>query len=343
MVLGDAFQVSRYEIMLEVWPIPARRIPVRHGSKEREVQCDNVARLNRKLLFSETNACREPFTLRYATRGDGFISPPEVIPVHLNEASPADLGRYADQGKEVTLRFTPGPGMTCFMGFEVYKGFDPGERNAHFHLHPKTRYESILVTLDLRSYLEQGYPVSHGPDLYFHRDDPQDHDLCKVRGLGSVVKPTRAERGRWTWEMSMASEGVIDLIWDVDGPENLRHKADPEAQRVEELVRSRLTACRVFDHIMKVIAQRGPVSFRKIEAASHGILPASGPGSVLPLSQSQISKLIPLVEEMLEDPAFFGSPVRLFPAHPGRGAEPGEKAQKALAMLRPYLEKLAGE
>jgi hypothetical protein len=136
---------------------------------------------------------------------------------------------------------------------------------------------------------------------------------------------------------------VIDLVWDVDGPENLKHKADPEAQRVEQLVRARLTACQVFRHVMKVVERHGPVPYRRIVEKSAGILPAFGPGSVLPLSQSQISKLIPVVEELLADPAFFGTAVCLFPARPGRGAEPGEKAWKALDMLRPYLEKLASE
>ena len=199
------------------------------------------------------------------------------------------------------------------------------------------------MTLDLRGYVDNDHSVTQGPSLHFHRDDPRDHDLCKARGFGSVVKPSRAEWGRWTWVISDADEGVIDIVWDVDGPEKLAHKPDAAASCIIQLVRERLTACRVFEHIMKVIDKFGPVPFRRVEKLSPDILPRSGPGRAIPLSQSQISKLMPRVEELLEDPGFFGSRMRLFVTQSGKIAEPGDKARKALELLRPYLKDLVDE
>ena len=341
MTLDNAFLVDLYEINIEVWPIPAQPIPVRHGTKERILEgCDNLARIARKVVFSEANSCRDLFTLRYSTRGDGFIDPQEIIPEHTNQASPADLGRYDDQGKEVTFRFAPEPGVTYHQAYRIYRGFGPGDRDVHFHLHPKTRYGTVVMTLDLRGYVNQGHAVTREPTFHFHPIDPRDHDLCKARGLGTVVKPARVERGFWAWMISSIDGGVIDAVWDVDGPENLGQKPDAEQARVLQLVRMRLTACRVFEHVMKVVTSFGPIPFRQVEEKSRELSP-SGPDRGLPLSQSQISKLMPRVEKLLEDPAFFGNSVRLFLKNPGRPAEPSEKAVKALAMLRPYLEALA--
>jgi hypothetical protein len=163
----NVFQVDRYEIVIEVQPTPKEEVRVRHGGKQRFVRCDSRAEIRRQVRFARHNACSERFTLRYATRGEGFIYPPVHLPA-LNEASPAELGRYHDHGKEITWRFVPRPGSAYSQSFKVLGGFPPSDRNAHFHLHDKTRYDVIAVTLDLRQYVEQGYPVSEGPHLHFH-------------------------------------------------------------------------------------------------------------------------------------------------------------------------------
>ncbi len=336
----DVFQVDRYEIVIEVQPTAKEEVRVRHGSRQRLVCCDNRAEIRRQVRFSRRNACSDRFTLRYATRGEGFIYPPVHLPA-LNEASPAELGRYHDQGKEITWRFTPQPGSAYSQSFKVLGSFPPGDRNAHFHLHDKTRYEIIAVTLDLRSYIEQGYPVTEGPQLHFHQDDPQDHNLCQLRGLGHVEKPCHIEKGKWTWQIFRVNQGVIDVVWDVDGPEKQLPAGDPDDKRRQALVKENLTACQVFEVVMRIMERKSvPVSFRQVKTLAEGIVPRTGIGSDLPLSQPQISRYISDVEEMLQDGVFFGSSVLLFDREPGRASKPTPAAQTATQMIRRYLAAL---
>ncbi len=333
----DVFQVDRYEIVIEVQPTAQEEVRVRHGGKQRLVRCDNRAEIHRQVRFARHNACSDRFTLHYATRGEGFIYPPVHLSA-LNEASPAELGRYHDQGKEITWRFTPRPGCSYSQNFKVLGGFPPGDRSVHFHLHDKTRYEVICVTLDLRQYIEQGYPVIEGPKLHFHADDPQDHNLCKLRGLGHVQKPCHIEKGKWTWQILRVTQGVIDVVWDVDGPEKRLPSNNPDEARRQALVRENLTACQVFEVVMRTMErQSGPVSFRGVKTLAEGIVPKKGIGSDLPLSQPQISRYICDVEQMLEETVFFGSRMLLFEREPGRASVPTPAARTAVQMIRRYL------
>lgn len=336
----DVFQVDRYEIEIEIQPTPKEEIRVRHGAKQRLMRCDNRAEIRRTVRFSAGNGCADPFTLRYATRGEGFIYPPVHLPA-LNEAGPAERGRYDDHGKEITWRFTPRPGAAYTQNFTLLNGFPPGDRNAHFHLHDKTRYESIRVILDLREYVEQGYPVTEGPKLHFHEDDPQDHNLCQLRGLGHVEKPCHVERGKWTWQILRVNQGVIDVVWDVDSPEKQQLVGNPEEERRQALVSQNVTACQVFDVVMRIMERSSaPASFRQVKALAEGIVPKTGIGSDLPLSQPQISRYVSDVEEMLQEEVFFGNSVLLFDREPGRASIPTPAARKAVEMIRHYLAKM---
>lgn len=333
----DVFRVDRYDIEIKVWPTPKEEVRVRHGARQRLLRSDNRAEIRRTLRFAPGNVCSDPFTLRYATRGEGFLSPPVHFPPN-NEASPAELGRYDDHGKEITWRFTPRPGAAFTQSFALLGGFPPDDRNAHFHLHGKTRYESIQVTLDLRPYVEQGYLVTEGPQLHFHPDDPQDHKLCQLRGLGHVEKPCHVERGKWVWRISRVNQGVIDVVWDVDGPEKQQLVGDPEEERRQELVSRNVMACQVFDVVMRIMERSSaPVSFRQVKSLAEGIVPRTGIGSDLPLSQPQISRYVTDVEEMLQQDVFLGNSVLLFDREPGRASIPTPAARKAVTMIRRYL------
>lgn len=339
----DVFQVDRYEIELEVWPTVKEEIRVRHGTKQRVVRCDNRAEIRRKIRFAQSNARSDRFMLRYATRGEGFIYPPAHFPA-VNEANPAELGRYDDHGREVTWRFTPRPGAAYSQSFTVLGGFPPGERNAHFHLHEKTRYECVILTLDLGRYVEQGYPITQGPDLHFHEDDPHDHNLCRLRGLGHRVKPCHVGRAKCVWQILRVNQGVIDVVWDVDGPEKHMRAGDPDEERRLQLVRENLTACQVFELVMRIIETKSvPVPFRQVKTLAEGILPRTGMGSDLPVSQSQISRYISVVEDMLQDSVFLGSGVPLFVRDRGRTSVPTPAARTAVELIRPYLSRMAAE
>src|SRR5262249_32959382 len=137
------FLVECYESSLRVWPVvPSASYEVRQGLQPRTVVYDNAAYFQCRVTFSRQHSCPELFTLRYATRGDGFILPPCLMP-NRNEASRADLGRYLDRGMEFQYGFTPQPGRTYSMSFDLLKGFDAGNRSSHMHLHRNTRYQTL--------------------------------------------------------------------------------------------------------------------------------------------------------------------------------------------------------
>ncbi len=229
------------------------------------------------------------------------------------------------------------------MIYSVFGGFDASDRNVHFHLHPKTRYASVRMLLNLAEYVDKGYPLTQLPMFYYHEDDPRDHDICKLRGFGSPIKCRSQGRGHWTWQLDCVTQGIIDVVWDLDGPETRLREQEPETQSREKLVRSKLTACQVFEIVMRFYAEAPRPSFRAVERNAHSLLPKSGYGSDLPLKETTISRLIPALETMLAETVFFGSPVLLFHKEKGKGSVPTEQARIALRMLAPHLAKIASE
>ncbi|MSV35630.1 MAG: alpha/beta fold hydrolase [Bryobacterales bacterium] len=210
----NVFELDRFEMQVTVEPkIPPLEIECQHGKIKRTVTTDNVARLVRLATFSRQNRCTEPFVLSYATRTNGFVefscNPPD------NEAPGSELRHWEDHGAEATFHFTPKPGKTYSLLATVYKGYDAGERNVHFHMKRNRSYRHIHVRLDLRAYLKAGWVITQPPAAYFHPDDPKDHNLCKLRPLGTPHAGTSAEPGLFRWDFEDRTEGVIDVVWDV--------------------------------------------------------------------------------------------------------------------------------
>ena len=154
------FLVDRYVIRIAVRPVDKVIYTIRHGSKESKVVADNWATIDRVIEMSRNNECSEQFALRYSTRGTGLLTGALLIP-QKNEALPAELGEYHDHGKKLVYRFTPQAGKKHQMRLEVVNGFDAFNRDAHFHLHANTLYETIVVELDLTGYAK--YPVTEEP------------------------------------------------------------------------------------------------------------------------------------------------------------------------------------
>jgi hypothetical protein len=179
------------------------------------VETDNVAEIDRKVRFARKNRCRSRFTIRYSTRSGGFIAP---VMSHENEAPPADQGRYLDTGTEVCFQFTPTDGSWYRLKLDVYKGFDAGQRDVHFHLGRQSYYRSLRYTVDLGPYLDAGYEIVAPPELHYHHHDPEDHDLCKPRELGHALEAEREGPGVWSWDLENVREGVVDIHWDVSEP-----------------------------------------------------------------------------------------------------------------------------
>lgn len=215
--LRSVHQVDLYDIRLTVEPVEeSREFVVRYGQKSRSVRTDNIAWLNRSVTISRKNRCQDLFLLRYATRTGGAVEP-STIPER-NEVDPGELTGYEDNGDQYRFAFKPRAGQTAQLNIKVYKGYDKGQREAHFHLVPsgkKIFYKKVRMTLDLIGYTRHGWAISDSPKLYLHARD-EGHDMCAKRKLGTplgtgVITP----EGRFSWELDDLREGVVDVVWDV--------------------------------------------------------------------------------------------------------------------------------
>lgn len=205
------FEIDLYESSLIIEPLPPDHTMV--APKNRIVHTDNVAYHDRSVTFSSRNTCRDLFRMRYRTRDDGCL---KAVMSHDNEAPTSEQSRYDDYGREVTFDFTPKQGETYKLNLEIYKGFDKGNRDVHFHLGRKAQIKTYRFRLDLSAYVAAGYEITDGPQLYFHNQDRGDHKLCKQRTLEAPLPCTRvAGGGVWEWEIGRIREGVIDVVWDV--------------------------------------------------------------------------------------------------------------------------------
>jgi len=208
------FEVDKYEVSTEVKPLDGvKEIPVKHGTKERTVLTDNEARLVRTVTFSKNNECKNLFEIRYMTRKDGFINP---RPSHANEAPLNQQSMWDDYGNTVTFQFRPIGRGPYSLDFTLYKAFDEGNRDVHFHLGGKSNIKKYCCRLDLRPYLEAGYRITVQPQLHFDPVEPPTHDLCDRRILENPEPYKRHDAsGVWEWELENVRFGLVDLRWDV--------------------------------------------------------------------------------------------------------------------------------
>lgn len=204
------YELDLYQVDIKVEPLPANH--QQETPRKRIVRSDNLAHVDRRVIFSRKNRCTDPFLLRYRTRNDGFIT---AVMSHKNEAPSQDKSAYEDYHVTVKFMFTPKPGEQYKLDLEVYKGFDEGHRDVHFHLGRKAYYKKYRLTLDLTDYITSGYRVTKAPKLYFHGQDTGDHELCGRRKKGDPLPCVETPRGVWNWELSKIREGVIDAAWDV--------------------------------------------------------------------------------------------------------------------------------
>jgi Bacterial regulatory helix-turn-helix protein, lysR family len=205
------FIIARYAISIKVSPVRAGTQHIRHGKKERPIKSENIALISKSVTFSPRNKRSSSYELRYSTREGGFISDLQTsVP---NEAPPEDKGRYDDYGHEVTFCFHPEPSKAYSMSFSVLKGFEVGNRNIHYHMPPHADIANVSFTLDLSEYHSMSIELI-APRFYYHLDDPVDHDVCRLRGVGQPLSATHSESGLWTWNIAKVRGGVIDVDWD---------------------------------------------------------------------------------------------------------------------------------
>jgi hypothetical protein len=211
------FEIEKYETVLRVEPRSNEKIVVTSTREPRTVIYDNYATLNRRVRFAGRNCCKNTFTIRYATQKFGYVIGHEAGPPNI--APPDATGRWEDTGLEYQYDFIPEPEGTYGLLVEIYRGYDQGERTAHFHLNNHSRYRLLEYTLDLSSYCAAGYQVCQEPRFYFHPEQHSHGGMCRNRPARDPIPPVNVDAsGVWKWQLSNIQQGIVDIVWDVIKP-----------------------------------------------------------------------------------------------------------------------------
>jgi len=125
------------------------------------------------------------------------------------------MGAWEDTGVEYRYDFVPEPGRAYRLNIEVYKGYDVGQREAHFHLKNHSRYRHVEYTLDLSAYLANGYRVSKTPSFYLHPQESPHGAMCNTRAATDPLLPIAENGGTWKWSIDEIQQGIVDIVWDV--------------------------------------------------------------------------------------------------------------------------------
>lgn len=208
------FVVERYETSLHVEPRPAQSsIHTRSEKNPRDVIFDNYGRLRRTVRFAPGNRCLDRFTIRYGTRKEGYVV---GHCSHNNLVSPADRGLWEDNGTFVQFDFVPVDGEDSWFEVEIWKGFDAGERDVHFHLGNHSHYQHLDYVLDVSAYVAAGRAVTKAPLLYYHPQDHEHGELCRRRERSTPSPPDSATPdGVFRWQLRDVRTGIVDIVWDV--------------------------------------------------------------------------------------------------------------------------------
>jgi len=204
------FEVDIYEADLEITPFsqPIERV-IRHSGERRVIKTDNEARLKRTVTFSKNNICQDLFQLRYTTLEDGLIVPTLS---HENEADPGDQSDFHHHGNTYKFHFHPNNDEPYFLDLKMYKAFDEGNRDVHFHFDGKSFIKRYQFKLSLKPFLDAGYKLVAAPKLYFDSNAPNNHAECDQRVLKNP-EPYKedAPLGIWKWELENVTTGVVDI------------------------------------------------------------------------------------------------------------------------------------
>ncbi|MEX2156747.1 MAG: alpha/beta fold hydrolase [Gemmatimonadales bacterium] len=210
------FEIDEYKTVLRVEPRDDEQVAVKSERNPRTVTYNNYATMNRAVRFAARNRCKNPFAIRYATQKNGYVVGHPGGP---NLAPPEALGRWEDGGDEYEYDFVPESGTQYCLNVEVFKGYDEGQREAHFHLKDHSHYRHMEYVLDLSAYVAAGYRVSRGPCFYLHPQDQPHGDMCKSRPAREPLPPVAKDpNGTWTWELDDLHQGIVDIVWDVAKP-----------------------------------------------------------------------------------------------------------------------------
>ena len=192
--------------------------------KKQAVVTDNIAQVNRTVTFSRKNRCQELFPLDYLTSPEGYV---DIVDKTVENAAPSQHTLSWEMGgTNLMYSLHPRQGETYKLFLDVYKGFDAGNRNVHFHLVPPERrchYNRVTLELDLRAYIAAGWTLTQAPVMSFFPRDTGHDSMCGKRRTTEPMLPVESSPdGRWRWEVEHVREGILDLIWDVAPADALR-------------------------------------------------------------------------------------------------------------------------
>lgn len=206
------YEIESYETAIRVEPRKKQLITTK-GNNPRIVEFDNYGTITRKVRFAKSNRAKNKYTIRYGTRSDGYIV---AHMSHENEAPPNQIGLGEDYGTYCQFDFTPESDQDYSLKVEIYKGFDEGNRDVHFHLLNNSHYRRLRYEVDLSAFVNGGFEISREPSLYLYYKDVEHNALCSKRNLGKPIPPiSKTTQGLYAWEVNDICEGVVDIVWDV--------------------------------------------------------------------------------------------------------------------------------
>jgi hypothetical protein len=223
------------------FPWMRRPIPTNYQGPTRDVYPESVGSLLRTVRFAPENQCSKPFEIRYTTLADGALSiahsPDRNLFTPAPNAKGARAERVRERATEVDFHFDPAAARGGSLDLKIYKGFDRGNRNAHFHLKDNygsvRRYQKMKYMLDLTAYQRQGFALAEAPGFWHQsgvqhtctgrvrlilQDDKAYFDTLRVAPSQSPSSPSAD--WKWTWELEKTldghpiEDGYIDLIWE---------------------------------------------------------------------------------------------------------------------------------
>ncbi|MFV1975536.1 MAG: toll/interleukin-1 receptor domain-containing protein, partial [Candidatus Scalindua sp.] len=189
-------------------------------------------KLDRTVKFARENNCSDLFDIRFGTTASGAIIVYHKID---NEEDVEIVNERLRHAQSYSLKFTPPiDGTRPYLDIEIYKGFDRGNRNTHFHLYDRRKklarnYHRMTYTLDLSDFKSYKRPFRQNSQVQpglWHDPDPI-HD-CKERAESILKNAKRNDEYRipidvnsskpkewvWTWELNNIKGGIIDVIWE---------------------------------------------------------------------------------------------------------------------------------
>jgi pimeloyl-ACP methyl ester carboxylesterase len=211
------FDIDLHQTVLRVEPRNRTEMRVEIPSNPRIVVYDNYAFWKRTIRFAGSNRCADNFMIRYKTGKEGYV---RANPSHTNIAPPEEIGRWMQDGTEFRFDFSPDSRKEYSLEVEVYKGFDEGEREMHFHLGKKGLFRNLECIINLSAYVKAGWQITAEPRCYFDNSDHPCNERCRDRSERNNIVPTRSSLsdGEWEFRLTDVREGGVNLVWDVSNP-----------------------------------------------------------------------------------------------------------------------------